>query len=113
MADIGSYERKQKPGRYSGRDSGDIQDYNEVGGRKNFRGPKASKSGAGVSPKASGDPWKYGRASQAEADYGKDYSRKGSDYGKGATGPKRPSAAIPNDVTGPNNGDRKSQMDHK
>lgn len=62
-------------------------------GKKNFRGPSGSKSGEGVKPKASGSPWTGGRASQSEGkDYSKDYSRKGSDYGSGATGPKKPSA---------------------
>jgi len=81
-------------------------------GRKNFSGPKSSKSGSGVSPKASGSPWSYGRSDQAEKDYSKDYSRKGSSAGSNVRGPSKPSASIPSDITGPNSGSRKSQMDH-
>ena len=65
-------------------------------GKKNFRGPSGSKRGPGVAPHASGSPWSGSRQSQSEGkDYSADYSRKGSNQGSGATGPKKPSAEKP------------------
>lgn len=115
MADISSYERKQN-GNQKATSGGDIRDRNEVkSGKSNFRGPSASKSGPYVAPKASGSPWSYGRSSQAEADYAKDYSRRGSSAGKSVNGPKSPSAAIPDVIHGKStSGSRGPQTrDHK
>lgn len=92
--------------------SGDIE-HKSGFGRSNFKGPKDRKSGSGVSPHASGSPWKYGRSDQAEKDYSKDYSRKGSSYGEGATGPKKPSDSIADSIYGKGSVDRGSQKkDH-
>lgn len=112
---MSEYEGKQRPGRYSGRSSGDIQDYNDVKGKKNFSGPKASKSGAGVSPKASGSPWSGGRQDQSEGkSYSEDYSRRGSQYGQGANGPRKPSNDIADSIFGKGSVDRgKQKEDHK
>ena len=102
MADVESYERRQNKlgGRKGQPDAGDIADRPErpAGHRENFRGPSESKSGLGVSPKASGSPWSYGRSSQAEANYGADYSRKGSGSGSNVRGPRKPSDSIPDSL---------------
>lgn len=82
-------------------------------GRKNFSGPKSSKSGPGVAPHASGSPWKGDRQSQSEGkDYSKDYTRRGSQYGSGATGPKKPSDEIPGNIYGSSKSSRDSQKKH-
>lgn len=100
MADIEQFERSQnRSAAKRAKDAGNITDRGEHKGRKNFRGPSESKSGLGVSPKASGSPWSYGRSDQSEGkDYSQDYSRKGSS--ERASGPFKPSDKIPGNVTG-------------
>lgn len=83
-------------------------------GKKNFRGPSDSKRGIGVAPHASGSPWSGGRETQMEKDYSKDYTRRGSQYGSGATGPKKPSDEISDAIYGGRSVDRGKQTnDHK
>jgi len=56
-------------------------------GRKNFSGPKGSKSGFGVAPKASGSPWSGGRPVDAG------HSRRASQ-------PSKPSDSRPSSLFG-------------
>lgn len=110
MADIESYERSQNRAAAKGaKDAGDITDRGEHKGKSNFKGPSSSKSGVGVSPKASGSPWSYGRQTQQEKDYSADYSRKGSSSVKG----RKPSNEIPDNIYGPGKSSRGGQKsDH-
>jgi hypothetical protein len=115
MADISSYERSQnRAAAKKAKDAGDITDRAEHKGKKNFRGPSSSKSGIGVSPKASGSPWDYGRSSQSEGhDYSADYTRKGSS--DKSSGPYKPSDKIPDSIYGGKNDLERGQQtsDHK
>ena len=75
--------------------SGDRTDH-----RKEGQGKKAGKRGL----KASGSPWAYGRNATA------DYSRKSSN--KDGLGPAKPSAKIPGNIHGREQGSRESQLKH-